>query len=132
MNAIPQSPLYRSQPRFNRSHQAIEQKTDNADGQNAQQNMRVHQTVVFLPEETADARGSGEHLAGYNHQPGNPQTEAKPGEDMRKRRRKKYFRKGLQRREPQNLGDVPIVGWDGAYSLHGVDDRGPHAAEANG
>ena len=45
----------------------------------------VDERVVFLPEETADARPAGQHLGGDDHQPGDAEAEPEAGEHVRQR-----------------------------------------------
>src|SRR5207247_2073804 len=40
---------------FDVAHHSVQKETHDADRENAQQNVRVNQAVVFLPEKTADA-----------------------------------------------------------------------------
>jgi hypothetical protein len=49
----------RAQPRLGQPHQPIERETNDADRHDRQQDVRVHEALVFLPEETADARRTG-------------------------------------------------------------------------
>src|SRR5688572_1932594 len=50
------------------SHQAIEAEADEADGEDAQDDVLIDEGVVFLPKEAADAGGAGEHLGGDDHE----------------------------------------------------------------
>src|SRR5437667_5210847 len=51
------------QSRLGQPHQAVEREPDQTDCDDRQQNMRVDQAVVFLPQEAADAGRPGQHLA---------------------------------------------------------------------
>src|SRR5262245_23986453 len=64
MNAISAAASHRSQPGFGEPHQPVEGEADDADGDDRQEDVRVHEAVVLLPEEPADAGRAGEHLAG--------------------------------------------------------------------
>jgi hypothetical protein len=44
------------EPRFGDPHEPIQREPDDADGDDGQQDVRVDQAVVLLPEEAADAR----------------------------------------------------------------------------
>jgi hypothetical protein len=52
-NAIPSDG---PQPRFDKPHQPIQHETHQANGQNGEEDVRIDQAVVLLPEKTADAR----------------------------------------------------------------------------
>src|SRR3954447_10655633 len=77
----------RLQPMLDGAHHLVEDEADDADGQDAQDDVLVDQAVVFLPEEAADAGRPGQHLDGDDHQPRDPQAETEPGEYVRQRGR---------------------------------------------
>src|SRR5688572_30121019 len=98
---IPATSMYangsdRPQFAFGISHQPVEHEPDEADGQNREQDVRIDQAVVFLPEEPADARRPGQHLAGDDDEPGDAEAEpvtrehvgqCRRHDDLQKRRR---------------------------------------------
>ena len=59
-------------PAFRDTHEAVEDKSDDADGHDAEDDVFINERVVLLPEKAAHARPAGEHLRRDNHQPGNP------------------------------------------------------------
>src|SRR5229473_1772997 len=71
---------------FGQTHQPIEGKAHHPDGQDREEDVRVDQAVVLLPEKTADARRAGEHLARDDRQPRDAETETVAREQMRQRR----------------------------------------------
>src|SRR5204862_6530769 len=54
--------LDRPQPGLRHTHQPIEDETDDADRQNREDDVRINQAVVFLPDEAPDARRPVQHL----------------------------------------------------------------------
>src|SRR4051794_3087310 len=77
-------PSDRSQPRFGEPHQAIQAESDEPDRQDREQDVRVNQAVVFLPEKSTDAWRARQHLARDDHQPRNPEAEPVSGEEIGK------------------------------------------------
>ena len=122
----------RPQLRFGQTHQPVEHEADDADREDREQDVRVDQAVVFLPEEPADARRARQHLAGDDDQPGDAEAEPIAGEHVRQRRRHDDLREGRELRQPEHLGDVPVVLRDRAHAHHRVDDRRPHRADGDG
>src|SRR6185503_11243546 len=61
--------LYRSEPGFGQAHESIQHEANEPDGDDRQQDVGVDQAVVLLPQEAADPRCPGEHLAGDDHEP---------------------------------------------------------------
>src|SRR5262245_61619615 len=74
---VPRS--HRPQLRLRQSHQPIEREADDANRDDREQDVRVDEAVVFLPEESADARRARQHLARDDDQPGDPKTESIAG-----------------------------------------------------
>ena len=118
--------------RFGHAHQAIEREADEADRQDREQDVRVDEAVVFLPEEAAHAGRARQHLARDDDQPCDAEAEAVAGEDVGQRRRDDDLREGREPREAQHFRDVPVVLRDGAHAGRAVDDRRPHRADGNG
>ncbi len=77
----------RAQPRLGHTHHAVEQESDDADRQDGEENVRVDQAVVLLPEKSAHARRAGQHLACDDHQPCDAKAQPEPREHLRQRRR---------------------------------------------
>src|SRR6185436_13443691 len=87
---VPLSPrfaLHRSEPYLDKPHHLVQQEADNADGQNAQQNVGVDQAVVLLPQKPADTRRARQHFTGNNNEPCDSKTKPVTGEDIRQSRR---------------------------------------------
>src|SRR5688572_1324360 len=76
---------HRSQPGFGQPHQAVQDEADDPDGDDGEQDVRVDQAVVFLPEESADARRARQHLAGDDDEPGDAEAQAVAREHVGKR-----------------------------------------------
>src|SRR5258708_37944089 len=76
-----------AQAALDHAHDAVQGEPDQADGDDAQDDVLVDQAVVLLPQEAADAGAAGQHLDGDDHQPGDPQAQAVSGKHRRQRRR---------------------------------------------
>src|SRR5688572_934753 len=74
------------QLRLRQAHEPVEGEANEADRQDREQDVGVHQAVVFLPEEPADARRARQHFGGNDDEPGDAEAEAVAGEDVRQRR----------------------------------------------
>src|SRR2546430_17479283 len=71
---------------LHQTHQTVENKPDDADGQDAKNDVLINEGVVFLPKETPDSGCPGKHFRRDNHQPGDAEAEPKTGEHVRQRR----------------------------------------------
>src|SRR5262245_28373851 len=67
---------------FDPTHQPIEEESKGADGEHAQDDVRVDEAVVLLPQEAADARRSRQHPGGDDHQPRQSERETVAGEHV--------------------------------------------------
>src|SRR5687767_11629870 len=94
---------------FGETHEAIERETDDADGENAEDDVLVNERVVFLPEEAADAGRAGEHFRADDHEPGDPETETEAGEHVGQGRGEEDFEERFSAREFQHFSDVQEV-----------------------
>src|SRR5215471_3014164 len=119
------------EPCFGKPHEPVEDEADDANRENREQNMRVDQAVVFLPEKAAHARRAGEHLARDDHEPRDAETQSEASEHIRQRRWHHDLRERREGRQTQDLRDVPIILRNRADARHRVDDRGPHRADGN-
>src|SRR5216684_7220293 len=131
-NASMYAMLRSSQSRFRQPHQSIEREPDETDRDDRQQDVGVDQAVVFLPQEAADARRPGQHLARDDDEPRDAEAQAISREDVRQRRRHDDLRERGESRQAQDLGDVPIVLRNGPHTGGAVDDRRPHRADRDG
>src|SRR6266850_6924214 len=101
------------EPAFKNAHQTIQNETNDADGEDTENDVGVVQSVVLLPEETTDARSASEHFGCDNHEPRDTQTEAKTGEHVREGRGDQNFEEHLAARETQHFGYVEVILRDG-------------------
>jgi len=69
--------LNRFEPPFNEAHQPVEHEPDDANRDDAKDDVLVDEGVVFLPQETAHTRTAGQHFRRHDHQPRNPEAEPK-------------------------------------------------------
>src|SRR5262245_37377327 len=104
MNAISPAASHRSQPGLGQPHPPVEDESDDADGDDREEDVRVNEAVVFLPEEPANAWRAGKHLAGDDHEPGDPEAQAIAGEGVGQRRRQDDLRESRHPRQAQHLG----------------------------
>src|SRR4051812_15489096 len=58
---------------FDEVHHAVEKKADDADGDDAEDDVGIVGCLIFLPEEAPDAGTAREHFDGDNHEPGKAQ-----------------------------------------------------------
>src|SRR4029453_11437989 len=77
--------LHRPEPGFGQTHESIQGETNEPDGHDRQQDVGVDQAVVLLPQEAADSRCAGEHLAGDDHEQRDAEAQPIAGEDERQR-----------------------------------------------
>src|SRR5207244_6312079 len=77
-----ETPSDRPDSGLDEAHDAIEGEADGANRDDGQQDVRVDETVVLLPQEAADARRAGQHFRGHDHEPGQPEREPDAGEPV--------------------------------------------------
>src|SRR2546425_7763743 len=80
---------------FDHAHQPVERKAHEPDRQNAEDDARVIERVVLLPEEAADTGPAGQHLRRHDDQPRNAEAEPKTSEHVRQCRRNQHFEERL-------------------------------------
>ncbi len=90
-----ESCLRHLQAAFDQAHQAIQDEPDDSDREDAENDVFVDQTVVFLPQEAADSGCSRQHLGCDDHQPRDPQAQPKASEHVRQRRGQQNFQQRL-------------------------------------
>src|SRR6266849_11042381 len=68
-------------------HDAVEHEADQADIDQRQDDLADMRGVPGIPDEEADADAADQHFGGYDREPGQPDADAQPGEDVGRRRR---------------------------------------------
>src|SRR5438552_8184782 len=81
------------------AHQAVESEANDANGQDAKDDVGVVKCVVFLPEKSADTGPPGKHFSRDNNQPGDTKAQAKAGEHVRQGGGDQHFEERLTARE---------------------------------
>src|SRR5262245_47155459 len=69
------------------AHQPVEEEAHQPNGNDAENDMLVNETVIFLPKKAAHTRPTGKHFSRHNHQPGNSEAKPETGEHVGKRGR---------------------------------------------
>src|SRR3954462_12976789 len=114
-----------------RGDDAIKNEADDADIDQRQNDLADVRGIPRVPDEETDANTADQHFRRDDGEPGQPNADAQPSEDVGRGRRNHDLPEELEVIEPKHLRDVAIILRDVADADCGIDDDRPDRRDEN-